>query len=100
MKYLIILLALAGFFATTPSFALPNSSLDIAEFVGLNDTYALGEEFTIKFEKMTQQPCPSYQIILMKEGFPESEITYGVEPLCATTEPVEPYLFSDEFSKP
>ncbi|MCV0366345.1 MAG: hypothetical protein K5798_03640 [Nitrosopumilus sp.] len=100
MKYMIILLMLIGFFAVIPSFAVPYSPLDIAEFVGLNDTYALGEEFEIRFEKMTRQPCPSYQISLMKEEFPESKITYGREPLCATTEPVEPYLFNDEFSKP
>lgn len=64
-------------------------------FVELNDSYFLGDKITIKFEKITQQPCPSYEISMMKEGFPESMINVGVEPLCATIGHVELYLFSD-----
>ena len=73
---------------------------DNFRFVELNDSYFLGDKITIKFEKVTQQPCPSYEISMMKEGFPESVINVpGVEPLCATLEPVEPYLFSDDLKK-
>lgn len=69
-------------------------------FVNLNDSYLLGEEFSIVFQKITHQPCPSYEISLMKEGIPESEIHYGAEPLCAISGSVEPHLFSGTFEKP
>lgn len=69
-------------------------------FVGLNDSYLLGEEFSIVFQKTTRQPCPSYETSLMKEGIPESEIHYGAIPLCAISGLVEPYLFSGTFEKP
>lgn len=97
MKCFVILLILVGFLGTV--FAPSYAQLDEFGFVNLSDSYLLGEEFSIVFKKMTHQPCPSYDVILMKEGIPESKITYGTEPLCAISGLVEPYIFSGTFEK-
>jgi hypothetical protein len=98
MKYFVILLTLG--ILINMVFLSSYAQFDEFGFVGLNDSYSLGEEFSIVFQKTTRQPCPSYEISLMKEGIPESEIYYGAEPLCAISGPVEPYLFSGTFEKP
>jgi hypothetical protein len=85
---------------TNTVFAPSYAQLDEFEFVGLNDSYLLGEEFSIVFQKTTRQPCPTYDLSLMKDGIRESEIHYGAEPLCSISGLVDPYLFSGTFEKP
>jgi len=97
MKYYLILLffiSLLGYLQFDYGHADPDF-----RFVDLQESYSLNDEFTIQFEKTTMQPCPSYSTTLMKVGSPDSKITYGVEPMCAIPEPVEPYLFSAEFER-
>ena len=99
MKYFFVILLLSLSFVSLATSELVYGESDDFRFVELNDSYFLGEKITIKFEKITQQPCPSYEISMMKEGFPESTINVGIEPLCATLGPVKPYLFSDDLEK-
>lgn len=97
MRYFVILLTL--YLVTNTVFASSYAQSDEFRFVNLNDSYLLGEEFSIVFQKITRQPCPSYDVVLMKEGIPESKITYGRQPMCALSGLVEPYLFSGTFEK-
>ena len=98
MKTLVILL-LSLSVMVPGIFEFVYAESDDFRFIELNDSYYLGDKITIKFEKITQQPCPSYEIIMMKAGFPESAINVGVEPLCAISGPVEPYLFFDDLER-
>lgn len=99
MKCFAILLILSVLLATIMMTATAYSQSGIFRFIEMSDFYSLGEEFEIKFEKTTRQPCQSYEISLMNQGIPESKITYGREPLCAIPGPVEPYLFNAKFEK-
>ena len=100
MKYVFGILLLSLSLVSPMAFEFIYAESDDFRFVELSDSYLLGDKITIKFEKITQQPCPSYEISMMKAGFPESMIHVGVEPLCATSEPVEPYLFSGNLERP
>ncbi|MGY5149684.1 MAG: hypothetical protein ACW9W3_06445 [Candidatus Nitrosopumilus sp. bin_68KS] len=97
MGYFVLLLSMC--LVTNSVFASSYAQSDEFRFVNLDDSFLLGEEFSIVFKKMTRQPCPSYDVILMKEGISGSKITYSRQPLCAVSGLVEPYLFSDTFEK-
>lgn len=71
---------------------------DDFRFVDLKEFYYLGEEFKIKFEATTQNPCPDYSISRMYVEAPESTIGHHVPRICGVTEPVTSYLFTGKVS--